>query len=169
MTKQLNIGMVGYGFMARAHSHAWANVSHFFDTGYRPVLKAVAARNVSKLRHFAEQWGYESQESDWRSMIARRDIDAIDICVPNDLHAEMAIAAAKAKLDSAEKAGVGGNAGDVLNRSRTMLEQANAKFRDDEDRFALALARQAEALADLATATAEARALEAERSKIASN
>ena len=83
--------------------------------------------------------------------------------------ARVAIAAAKAKLDSAEKARVGGNAGDVLNRSRTTLEQANARFRDDEDRFALALARQAEALADLATATAEARTLEAERSKIASN
>ena len=96
MTKQLNVGMVGYGFMARAHSNAWANVSHFFDTGYRPVLKAAAARNVSKLRHFAEQWGYESQESDWRTMIERKDIDAIDICVPNDLHAEIAIAAAKA-------------------------------------------------------------------------
>mgnify|MGYP006175952661 CR=1 FL=1 len=50
MTKQLNIGMVGYGFMARAHSNAWANVAHFFDTGYRPVLKAVAARTYGRLR-----------------------------------------------------------------------------------------------------------------------
>jgi predicted dehydrogenase len=104
MTKNLNIGMVGYGFMARAHSNAWANVSHFFDTGYRPVLKAAAARNVSKLRHFAEQWGYESQETDWRHMVERKDIDAIDICVPNDLHAEIAIAAAKAgKMVLSEK------------------------------------------------------------------
>jgi predicted dehydrogenase len=104
MTKQLNIGMVGYGFMARAHSNAWANVSHFFDTGYRPVLKAVAARNVSKVRHFAEAWGYESQESSWRHMVERADIDAIDICVPNDLHAEIAIAAAKAgKMVLSEK------------------------------------------------------------------
>lgn len=104
MTKQLNIGMVGYGFMARAHSNAWANVSHFFDTGYRPVLKAVAARNVSKVRHFAEAWGYESQESDWRHMVERADIDAIDICVPNDLHADIAIAAAKAgKMVLSEK------------------------------------------------------------------
>ncbi len=96
MTKLLNIGMVGYGFMARAHSHAWASVSHFFDTGYRPVLKAVAARNDSKVRRFAEQWGYESVEHDWRKLIERKDIDAIDICVPNDLHAEIAIAAAQA-------------------------------------------------------------------------
>ena len=96
MTKQLNIGMVGYGFMARCHSHAWASVSHFFDTGYHPVLKAVAARNDSKVRRFAEQWGYESIEHDWRALVERKDIDAIDICVPNDLHAEIAIAAAKA-------------------------------------------------------------------------
>jgi predicted dehydrogenase len=104
MTKTLNVGMVGYGFMARAHSNAWANVSHFFDTGYRPVLKAAAARNVSKLRHFGEQWGYESLEDDWRALVARKDIDAIDICVPNDLHAEIAIAAAKAgKMVLSEK------------------------------------------------------------------
>jgi predicted dehydrogenase len=96
MAKLLNVGMVGYGFMARAHSNAWANVAHFFDAGYRPVLKAVAARNVSKVRHFAEMWGYESQENDWRALTERRDIDAIDICVPNDMHAEIAIAAAKA-------------------------------------------------------------------------
>jgi predicted dehydrogenase len=96
MTKTLNVGMVGYGFMARAHSNAWANVSHFFDTGHQPVLKAVAARNISKVRRFAQMWGYESVENDWRALIARKDIDAIDICVPNDLHAEIAIAAAEA-------------------------------------------------------------------------
>ena len=95
-SKQLNIGMIGYGFMARAHSNAWANVAHFFDTGYRPVLKAAAARNASKLRRFADMWGYESVESDWRALLTRKDIDAIDICVPNDLHAEIAIAAAEA-------------------------------------------------------------------------
>jgi hypothetical protein len=83
--------------------------------------------------------------------------------------ARVAIAAAKAKLDSAEKAGVGGNAGDVLNRSRTTLEEANVQFRKDEDRHALALARKADALADLAAATAEMRALETERSKVAAN
>lgn len=96
MTRTLNVGMVGYGFMARAHSNAWANVSHFFDTGYRPVLKAVAARNTSKVRRFAQMWGYESVESSWRALIERKDIDAIDVCVPNDLHAEIAIAAAEA-------------------------------------------------------------------------
>ncbi|KKC26228.1 DUF4398 domain-containing protein [Sphingomonas sp. SRS2] len=83
--------------------------------------------------------------------------------------ARVAIAAAKAKLDSAEKAGVGGNAGDVLNKSRTILEEANARFKKDEDRHATVLANEANALADLAVATAELRALETERSKIAVN
>jgi predicted dehydrogenase len=94
--KTLNVGMVGYGFMARAHSHAWSEVSHFFDTGYQPVLKAVAARNKEKAQAFANAWGYERIESDWRRLVEAPDIDAIDICVPNDLHAEIAIAAAKA-------------------------------------------------------------------------
>jgi predicted dehydrogenase len=94
--KNLNIGMVGYGFMGRAHSNAWRKVSNFFDTGYQPVLKAVAARNRDKAQAFADQWGYESVETDWRRLVERDDIDAIDICTPNDTHAEIAIAAAEA-------------------------------------------------------------------------
>jgi len=96
MAKNLNIGMVGYGFMGRAHSNAYRTVNNFFDLGYQPVLKAVAARNADKARGFAEMWGYESVESDWRALVERKDIDAIDICTPNDLHAGIAIAAAQA-------------------------------------------------------------------------
>jgi predicted dehydrogenase len=94
--KALNIGMVGYGFMARAHSNAYRKVTNFFDVDYQPVLKAVAARNTGKAAGFAETWGYEAVESDWEKLIKRKDIDAIDICTPNDLHAEIAIAAARA-------------------------------------------------------------------------
>lgn len=83
--------------------------------------------------------------------------------------ARVAIATAQGKLDSAEKAGVGGNAGDLLSQSRTVLGKASAKFHKDEDRYALVLAREADALADLAAATSEMRALESERSKIAVN
>ena len=79
--KNLNIGMVGYGFMGRAHSNAWRHVSNFFDTGYQPVLKAVAARDQAKAQAFADTWGYESVETDWRKLVARKDIDAIDICI----------------------------------------------------------------------------------------
>ncbi len=62
--KALNIGMVGYGFMGRAHSNAWRKVANFFDTGYQPILKAVAARDKAKAQAFADTWGYESVESD---------------------------------------------------------------------------------------------------------
>jgi predicted dehydrogenase len=94
--KLLNVGMVGYGFMGRAHSNAYRKVGNFFDLEYQPVLKAVAARNRAKAEAFATRWGYESVETDWRKLVERPDIDAIDICVPNDLHMEIAVAAAKA-------------------------------------------------------------------------
>ena len=102
--KPLNIGMVGYGFMGRAHSNAWRKVANFFDSGFQPVLKAVAARDRDKAKAFADNWGYESVETDWRKLVARKDIDAIDICTPNDTHAEIAIAAAEAgKMVLSEK------------------------------------------------------------------
>src|SRR5438046_2448425 len=95
MTKPLNIGMIGYGFMGRAHSNAYRKVNHFFDLPYRPVLKAACARNAANVKAFADQWGYESVETDWRKVIDRKDIDAIDICTPNNTHAEIALAAAE--------------------------------------------------------------------------
>ncbi len=94
--KNLNIGMIGYGFMGRAHSNAWRKVTNFFDVPLQPVLKAACARDAAKVQAFADQWGYASVETDWRKLVARRDLDAIDICVPNDLHLEIATAAAKA-------------------------------------------------------------------------
>jgi predicted dehydrogenase len=94
--KKLNVGLVGYGFMGRTHSNAFRQVNQFFDLGYRPVLKAVCARDGEKAKAFAAQWGYESVETGWRNLIARKDIDLIDIASPNDTHAEIAIAAAAA-------------------------------------------------------------------------
>jgi predicted dehydrogenase len=96
MSKPLNIGMIGYGFMGRAHSNGYRKVNNFFDLPYHPVLKAVCARDAAKAKEFANRWGYESVETDWRKLIERKDIDAVDICVPNNLHKEISIAAAKA-------------------------------------------------------------------------
>ena len=102
--KPLNIGMVGYGFMGRTHSNAFSQVGHFFDIPFRPVLKATCARDTTKAKAFAEQWGYESTETDWRKLVERKDIDLIDIASPNDTHLEIAIAAAKAgKMVMCEK------------------------------------------------------------------
>jgi predicted dehydrogenase len=94
--KKLNIGMIGRGFMAKAHSNAFRRVGNFFDLAYEPVLKTVCGTNEAGTRAFADSWGYESVETDWRRVVEDKDIDLIEICVPNNLHAEIAIAAAEA-------------------------------------------------------------------------
>ena len=126
--KQVRIGLIGTGFMGRTHSNGYNRVANFFpDLAYIPVLKAVCSRNENKVQAFADQWGYESIETDWRKLIARDDIDAIDICTPNDTHAEISLAAAAAgkmilcekplsrnlaegeeMVEAIEKAGIGG-------------------------------------------------------------
>jgi predicted dehydrogenase len=102
--KNLNIGLIGYGFMGRTHSNAFLQAPRFFELPYRPVLKAIAARKEDRVKKFAENWGYESFDTDWRNLVARKDIDLIDIASPNDTHHEIAIAAAKAgKIVMCEK------------------------------------------------------------------
>src|SRR5690348_4940247 len=96
MAKPLKVGLIGYGFMGRAHSNAYRKVGHFFDLEYQPVLKAVCGRSAESAKIFADRWGYESVETDWRKLVERQDIDLIDICTPNNSHAEMAIGAASA-------------------------------------------------------------------------
>ena len=95
--KQLRIGLIGGGFMGRTHTNAYKRVGDFFpELQHQVVLKAVCTRSPEKVKAFAEQWGYESFETDWKAIIARDDIDAVDICTPNNMHAEIAIAAAEA-------------------------------------------------------------------------
>ncbi|MFO0282628.1 MAG: Gfo/Idh/MocA family protein [Acidobacteriota bacterium] len=94
--KKLNWGMIGYGFMGRAHSNAFRKVGNFFPLEHEIVLKAACARSEDKARAFAANWGYESIETDWRKLVDRPDIDVIDIASPNDTHREIALAAAAA-------------------------------------------------------------------------
>jgi predicted dehydrogenase len=95
--KKIRIGLIGTGFMGRTHSNGYNRLQNFFpDLVCTPVLQAVCSRNEASVKAFAAQWGYASYETDWRKMIARDDIDAVDICTPNDTHAEIAIAAAAA-------------------------------------------------------------------------
>jgi myo-inositol 2-dehydrogenase/D-chiro-inositol 1-dehydrogenase len=90
--------------MGRTHSNAFLQAPRFFDLPFKPVLKAVAARNEERVKTFAANWGYESYETDWRKLIERKDIDVIDIASPNDTHREIAIAAARAgKMVMCEK------------------------------------------------------------------
>ncbi|MFL6351201.1 MAG: Gfo/Idh/MocA family protein [Bryobacteraceae bacterium] len=94
--RPLRIGLVGCGFMGRAHSNAYKRVGDFFDLENCPVLQAVCGRDQTKVSQFAARWGFESTETDWKKLIERQDIDVVDIATPNDTHAQIAIAAAGA-------------------------------------------------------------------------
>lgn len=96
MSKTLNVGLIGCGFMGRAHSNAYRKVNSFFDLAHRPVLKVICDANPERFKGWTERWGYQETETDWRRLVARKDIDLIDICVPNNLHEEIAVAAARA-------------------------------------------------------------------------
>jgi predicted dehydrogenase len=95
-TKPLNVGLIGYGFMGRTHSNAYRKVTHFFDIEFEPTLKVVCGLVPEEAKAFARRWGYESCCTDWHEVVARKDVDIVDICVPNNVHAEIAIACAKA-------------------------------------------------------------------------
>jgi predicted dehydrogenase len=94
--KTLNVAIIGCGFMGRTHSNAYRKVGHFFPLDYQPVLKAICDFNEGKAKAHAAQWGFESVETDWRKLLERDDLDLVDICLPNNLHMEVAIALAKA-------------------------------------------------------------------------
>ncbi len=94
--KQVNVGMVGYKFMGKAHSQAYRDVPMFFPDSPKPVMKAICGRDEAGVKQAAEQFGWESYETDWASLIARSDIDLIDINAPSNAHKDIAIAAAKA-------------------------------------------------------------------------
>ncbi|MBI1894939.1 MAG: Gfo/Idh/MocA family oxidoreductase [Acidobacteria bacterium] len=93
--KELRVGMIGYGFMGRAHSNAYKRLTDFFPVKHRPVLKAVCARKADKAKQFAENWGYERVETDWKKLVEAPDIDLIDIGSPNNTHRDIALAAAR--------------------------------------------------------------------------
>jgi predicted dehydrogenase len=94
--KRLNVAMIGYRFMGRAHSNAWRQVAHFFDTPREPVMKVVCGRDESGVREAARAYGWEEYATDWREVVNRGDINLVDICTPGDTHAAIAVAAARA-------------------------------------------------------------------------
>ncbi len=93
--KKLNVGMIGYKFMGKAHSNAWLKAAKFFDVKGEPVMKVICGRNRDGATSM-QKFGWQSVSTDWREVVERRDIDIVDICTANDTHAEIAIAAAKA-------------------------------------------------------------------------
>ncbi|MEU5974419.1 Gfo/Idh/MocA family oxidoreductase [Streptomyces sp. NPDC047315] len=92
----LGVGMVGYAFMGAAHSQGWRNVSRVFDVPVKPELAAIAGRDPSAVRAAADRHGWAAAVTDWRDLIARDDVQLVDVCTPGDSHAEIAIAALEA-------------------------------------------------------------------------
>ncbi|WP_028612207.1 Gfo/Idh/MocA family protein [Paenibacillus harenae] len=122
---KVRVGMVGYKFMGKAHSNAYRALPMFFPNSVKPEMKAICGRDPVGLEQARAQFGWESSETDWQRLVARDDIDLIDINAPSDAHKEIALAAAAAgkhlfcekplaltladsreMLEAAEKAGV---------------------------------------------------------------
>ncbi|MBP1976329.1 putative dehydrogenase [Cohnella thailandensis] len=125
VNNKINVGMVGYKFMGKAHSNAYKQVNMFFDPDAEVVMKAICGRDEQGVKAAAEKFGWEGYETDWRKLVKRDDIDFIDINAPSDAHKEIALAAiaegkhvfcekplalnlsdAREMLAAAEKAGV---------------------------------------------------------------
>ncbi len=94
--KDLNVGIIGYGFMGRTHANAYRSVGNFFELPFRPVLHTVCGLDEDEARSFAQRWGFQGHTTDWRKVIDDDNIRVVDICVPNNMHAEIAVAAAEA-------------------------------------------------------------------------
>ena len=92
--RKLNIALIGYGFMGRAHSNAWRQVRSFFDVPYEPVLKVICGRDEARVTKAADSFGWEKHSTSWEDVVARKDIDLVDICSPGDTHLPIAVAAA---------------------------------------------------------------------------
>ena len=96
MKPELRVALLGQGFMGKAHSNAYVQAGHFYDLPYRIRRRLLCGRDQTSLAAMADRWGWEETCTDWRAAIDRDDIDAVDISLPNHLHAPVAIAAAQA-------------------------------------------------------------------------
>ncbi|MCZ8522836.1 MULTISPECIES: Gfo/Idh/MocA family protein [Paenibacillus] len=94
--KEFGIGMIGYKFMGKAHSHAYRDLPMFFPQVARPAMRAICGRDAEGVAQAARQFGWDSYETDWRKLLERDDIDLVDINAPSDAHKEIALAAAAA-------------------------------------------------------------------------
>ncbi|RNG31630.1 gfo/Idh/MocA family oxidoreductase [Streptomyces botrytidirepellens] len=88
--------MVGYAFMGAAHSQGWRTAARVFDLPLRPAMAAICGRDPDAVRAAADKHGWAAAETDWRDLIARDDVQLVDVCTPGDSHAEIAIAALEA-------------------------------------------------------------------------
>lgn len=96
MAKEINIGIVGTQFMGKAHSNGYLRLPHFFDLQGTPVLHTASSINEKQLAEFSRKYGWKNQEPDWKRLVQNDELDLVDICAPNNLHAPVALGAIKA-------------------------------------------------------------------------
>ena len=94
---EVNIALIGYKFMGKAHSNAFRQVRRFFPGKLVPRLKVICGRDRAGLKAAAQQFGWEEIETDWEKVVRRKDIDIVDVSTPGHLHHSMVLAAARAK------------------------------------------------------------------------
>ena len=93
---RLGVGMVGHAFMGKAHSQAWRVAPRFFDLPMAPQMAVLGGRSRERVEAAARTLGWADVETDWRRLVARDDVDLVDVVTPGDSHAEIAIAALEA-------------------------------------------------------------------------
>ncbi|MCG8448976.1 MAG: Gfo/Idh/MocA family oxidoreductase [Pirellulales bacterium] len=93
---KLNVCLIGYKFMGKAHSQAWRTVDRFFDLDAQPVMKVVCGRDSAAVAEFAQRWGWQQASTDWQQAVRSEDVDVVDISAPGNVHCDIAVAAAQA-------------------------------------------------------------------------
>ncbi|HEX6323563.1 MAG TPA: Gfo/Idh/MocA family oxidoreductase [Vicinamibacterales bacterium] len=96
MSREVNVALIGYAFMGKAHSNAYRQVAPFFSPRLTPRLKVICGRNAVNVERAARTYGWEEAATDWRQVVRRKDVDLVDVSTPGDSHAEIAIEAARA-------------------------------------------------------------------------
>jgi len=94
--REVNVALIGYNFMGRAHSNAYRQVAPFMSPRLVPRMKVLCGRNPRAVKEAAKRLGWEEAATDWREVVRRKDIDVVDVSTPGDSHATIAIAAARA-------------------------------------------------------------------------
>ena len=142
-TGPLRVGIIGTKFMGRAHANAWASAPRFFDLRRPVVMQAASGRDGTETCRFAEQWGWRTSTTDWRALIADPEVDLVDVCTPNHLHAEMSIAALEAGRHVACEKPLAG----TLDDARMMRDAAKKAARKGVETFVWFNYRRVPALA----------------------
>lgn len=97
MAQKVNVGLIGYKFMGKAHTNGYRQAPVFFSLDAEPVLKTICGRNEAAVKAAAQQWSWQSYETSWEKLVKRDDIHLVDVSTANDTHRDIAVAAAENK------------------------------------------------------------------------